>query len=273
MSKLTLFLLCLLPSALVFGNLGTWTLIDNFSSGNADAWTLSGTDSNTVSSGYKNVIPDPTDPSNMVLDFFTDGTFDSVSLRAYYTLPTVIPGTQEAATFFYRTYATGPDVNSAAGLSWHATPNNWDRYRSLVFVQSQSNRTDDPNLIYRDGGGNAPAWDTLETGTWYSIWQVIYPQTKTFDVYIQGGQWVDQTLVVAGAGMRDQHSENVDYQAVLLSNEGWASPHRLHNALFDDIYVDYTGVNLTVVPEPSHAALALGLLAVVALVVRRSRRA
>jgi hypothetical protein len=127
------------------------------------------------------------------------------------------------------------------------------------------------NLQARNEGG-APNQPTVGTGvvdTLYSVWMVFSDApgaSDTYDVYIEGGAFLTQTLIADDFGMRNDAADGESIDTLHLFNFN-DSPDNIY---YSNLFIDNTGENLTnPVPEPSAYAAIFGAIALAAGIIRR----
>lgn len=90
--------------------------------------------------------------------------------------------------------------------------------------------------------------EPLQGNVTYRFWWVIYYNLNAYDIYVQGGQWADQTLLGTGFyGFRSNPGEGqtVDQFLFALSAGSIASPKGRDFTYADNIAIDLAGENLT----------------------------
>jgi hypothetical protein len=110
------------------------------------------------------------------------------------------------------------------------------------------------NLVARDGrsGLNAyngskyePRYSDGEAQTWYKMWFVIDPFGLTYSIYIQGGEFTEQTLVADTYDWRnftDQPNRTFVWRTLGNDNTNTSNGEPNH---LDNLFVDLTGANLS----------------------------
>jgi len=204
----------------------------------------------------------------------------TVTQRAYKLFPQAIPLDSTAATLFFRVYRSGP-VNLSAGVTNNPSGGLFDLYKTQL--NAQHNLTPTDSFKVRD----ASAFDDLGAGsfaneTWYNVWQVINWSAKTYEIWIDAGNFGEPVLAQThildpngGAGdftfaFRNTLLDSNPLNAAIFTY-GNTTPALTGQFIIDDIYIDIAGANLNnPVPEPGTAILGgAGLLG---LLMRRRRK-
>ena len=93
--------------------------------------------------------------------------------------------------------------------------------------------------------------DAVQSNTWYKVWMVHHndsdfqgnPDAQTYDVYIEGGEWTEQSLVYEGAWYRNTEANIRSFQVTQATGAS-ASTLYGNSALFlRNLQIDYGGVN------------------------------
>lgn len=177
------------------------------------------------------VIVDPDDDTNQIFRF-APGTNNTVSK----TFSTAIQ-TGEVATLFFRFYvpAGGTRINQQIRL-----PNNqpirlkWDTDPS------------EPVLWLFGEDMNAPGQQQIEQSidrdTWYNFWMVIDNVNGTYRIYLQGGDFTEQTFVTVNNMGSDPNSHPFETGTLdAMTFIGWNNGPML----YDDFYLAFGGENLS----------------------------
>ncbi len=91
--------------------------------------------------------------------------------------------------------------------------------------------------------------DFIESATWYQIWMHVDNALDEFSLYVKGGKWEEQTLVYEGAIFRNEISISPMINFLIIQAAGnQTNPTSGQYVYWDNLYVDPTGLNLTV-PE------------------------
>lgn len=284
---------CLLLSlAHVASSHAAWSLVEDFESLSTGA--LSGQNGWTAGTNV-NVATDPATALNQV------GSMATASTTAWKTMGSITTGTATTYTRFrfenIDTLSTTTTNESAGfvGVSDATSPSAFTDFRTQMGVNPGFGDTiTRPFLLVSadEDGANPENINRFPVGqdvnpilpdVWYEAWTVMNNTTGEYQVYLQGGSYTTQTLVVSDVarltipigdpGARQESSYDFRNDGTLSTAANaikfFARTGVAHQApmYFDDIWYDASGTNLTAVPEPS--ATLLGLLGLGALLRRR----
>lgn len=109
-----------------------------------------------------------------------------------------------------------------------------DKYRQYSKVQN-----------YRTGKPARP----LQTSHWYKIWYVVNNNLvvdggQTYDVYLQGGEFSEQTLVFRSANFRMKREQPLAYFFATCNTGSHDKPYGNGGLAYDNIYMS-KGINLS----------------------------
>jgi len=231
-----------------------WLLLDDFADGNTTGWT-------TRFPGGTSVVSDAGNNVMQVVDNQQPG-----ANLVTFSLPTPVTG---QGTVFWRIYALDdPTTNIGWNLGKGTTLND----RNVTFGHDKPGAFEwfvwngSTQLEVTQTASFAPA-------TWYNLWMTFDAGAPdTFSVYVQGGAFATQTqLATSGPsttwGLRNTPVSSISHLMLTAASSDDAATAGLR---VDDIYIDTTGYNLAVVPEPSSLLLMVGGLG--AFLLRRMAR-
>ena len=258
-----------------------WTLIEDFEDGAFPVGTEI-TNSQPEFDGEHRITEDLLDPNNKVDRIVADvssgirnkGNF----LYMSFPLETAIQnGT--VATFYHRILVEGPEnefdadgpfgfFDTAYGFVDVPFDGSW-AYSDFE-VQLGYSILNDLNWTIRNADETgqyapwSPIWQNVnpltDLNVWYEIWVVIDRTSDTSDVYIKGGQFTEQTLAVENARFRNGGSTSPFEYFVMISHNGNEDTQAGYRGIdpwyLDDLYIDYTGENLST-PSGGSAGLVL----------------
>lgn len=287
-----LLLSLLIPVAFQSQASAAWTLVEDFQSltpgalNSQNGWTA-GTN--------VNVVVDPSVALNQV------GSMGNASTNAWKTMGSITTGTATTyARFRFENIdnlasTTTGESAGFVGVSDAATPSAFGNFRTQMGVNPAfGNTVTRPFMLVsvdEDGAGTENVnrfpvgqdVNPIQPDVWYQAWTVMNNTTGEYQVYLQGGSYTTQTLLLSDVarlsipigdpGARQESSYDFRNDGLLSTATDaikfFARTGVDHQAplYFDDIWYDASGTNLSAVPEPSSALL--GLLAFGALLRRR----
>ena len=230
---------------------GTFTLIDDFESGN-------------IFSGGS-TVSDPGAPpnvSNTVLG--TNNTGTTTASLGVNTVP--LTG---ISTLFFQMRVPEDNVDISFGLADDSGTGFGD-FVTQVFAVGEELR-----IREGDGGGSHSGHTVgvtpLPADTWYNVWTVLNPEGTvanpqgSYDVYVSTDPYGSPMLVASDHGFRATPTVALDRLMIIDGGSGDQS------ILIDNIFLDATQANLwnPAIPEPSRTLLLFAGLIVLAL--RRKR--
>jgi hypothetical protein len=185
------------------------------------------------------VAVDPTDPGNQVLRIDTVSRTENIYRTATIRNP-------DTGTLFFR-MRRGGKINASIGMTDVAVPGNqFGNYAA----QLNCNADGTGNLRVNDGG-TFRSVETFLPDTWYHVWMTIDNASDSYQVHLEGGSLTIPTLVAAGnqttfkfrnsGGATLVDNDLVNLLIMVTSSDGGHSGP----LLFDDLYLDPTGLNLT----------------------------
>lgn len=245
-----------------------------------------------------NVAADPASALNQV------GSMGDATTTAWKTMGTIT--TTGTATTYTRFRFENIDSDGSTktgesagfvGVSDAATPSAFGDFRTQMGVNPAFGDavTRPFMLVSADEDGASPEninrfpvgqdVNPIQPDVWYQAWTVLNNSTGEYQVYLQGGAYTTQTLVISNVGRlgipigdpgaRQESSYNFRGASSLNTATDaikfFARTGLDHQAplYFDDIWYDASGTNLSAVPEPSASATLIGLLGLGALLRHR----
>lgn len=248
-----------------------WLLIDNFERSELDGWSLADTQNQTkprvenpqitevrAESGNRYLIKKPA----------RDGLVGNRKALTYKQLPIPVE-VGETATFYTRIMVEKFPNNHAFGISnlspveiakagynaFEPTLRVTDKAESngfkndgtlMVKIDSEDKYRQYSNIQnYAQGTSAQP----LVEGVWYQIWWVVNNASlaqggQSYDVYVQGGEFTEQTLVYKGADFRMKRELPLIYFFANCNTGPHKKPYGNGGLAYDDLYMS-SGVNLT----------------------------
>ena len=288
-----LLLSLLIPVAFQSQASAAWTLVENFQSLSTGA--LNGQNGWTAETNV-NVVADPAATLNQV------GSMGNANTNAWKTMGSINTGT--ATTYARFRFENIDNLASTftgesagfVGVSDVANPSVFGNFRTQMGVNPRFGDTVTRPfmLVSIDDDGAGPEGinrfpvgqdvNPIQSDVWYQAWTVMNNTTGEYQVYLQGGSYTTQTLLlsdvvrpsmsIGAPGARQESSYDFRNDGLLSTATDaikfFARTGVDHQAplYFDDIWYDPSGTNLSAVPEPS-SAVPLGLLALSALFLRR----
>lgn len=253
----------------------SWILVDDFEQKTLMGWQKADTDNNT--SPYIDQLQiTEIRQENHTLDTnhylikkpAADGIVGNRKALTIKTLPTPV-NVGETYTFYTRIWVERFPNNHAFGISnlspdevkvagynaFEPTLRVTDKFESNGFkndgtlmVKIDSDNKYQQYSKVQNTKENRPAKPML-TNTWYQIWYVVNNAVvaqggQTYDVYLQGGEFTEQTLVYKNATFRIKREQPL-LSFVANCNTGPAKqPYGNGGLAYDDIYMS-NGINLT----------------------------
>lgn len=251
---------------------GEWTLIEDFEDGEFPTDTVVTNSKPDIYDGEHRITQDPLDPDNMadriVADVSSGVRNDGNFLDFHFPLETPIAD-GSVVTFYHRIMLEGPvDANDADGpfgffdVSYGFVDVEFDGSWSYSDFEAQLGYSTQVNLNWTirnaDETGQLAPWTPIfanrnpleDLNVWYEIWVVIDHAADVSDVYIKGGpQFPEQTKVVEDARFRNGGSTDPLGYFVMKSHNGNEETNAGYRGIdpwyLDDLYIDYTGENLS----------------------------
>lgn len=268
---LILIMLKILSGCSLISADSTWLLVDDFETKNLDDWQIADTQNNTSPFiDNPQVTQIRTQKSNhyLIKKPAKDGIVGNRKALSYIKLPKSV-NVGEVYTFHTRILVEsfpnnhafgisnlGPeDIESQAYNAFEPTLRVTDKYESngykndgtlMVKIDSDDKYRQYSNIQnYALNRSASP----LETKTWYNIWYIVNNKTlvnggQTYDVYIQGGEFREQTLVYKTANFRMKREMPLLYFFATTNTGPVKKPYGNGGLAYDDIYMAH-GINLS----------------------------
>ncbi len=238
-----------------------WLLIDDFESGTLNGWIKKDTRNDTSphlpnpqvtevrrSRSEKNhyLIKKPA-PEGII------GNRKALSFKA---LPTQV-AVGETYTFYSRFQVEYFPNNHVFGLS-NLSPkgieeNDYNAFEPSIRITDKTESNgfkNDGTLMVKKGKGydkihTADSSITampLKEGTWYQVWYVVNNAPKSeggqsYDVYVQGGEFITQTKVYSHADFRMKREQPLTYFLMNCNTGPEKNPYGNGGILYDDLYM------------------------------------
>ena len=188
--------------------------------------------------GSIEVVDDPFKAGNKVLKL-NPGTFANGTATNndwfYFPIPTNVSG---KATIYGRFAKAGEIVDIVWGTSSVADPLSYGDFSSIARVEL------DGILDYHDGSYTEVTNGATVASVWYEYWIVLNQPANTYDIWIKGGP-ATATKVVTGADYRLNSNDPQNRFVARMTTGDLVTPKATDATLWDDIYVDISGENVT----------------------------
>ncbi|MEI6894788.1 MAG: hypothetical protein V5789_09175 [Colwellia sp.] len=263
--------------------LSEWIVIDSFEQEALQGWIKADTQNNTkpftenpqitelrselqprISSvGNQNSDTPPLNNQYMIKKPAKDGLVGNRKALTYKALPTTVK-VGETYTFYSRINVEYFPNNHAFGIS-NQLPKDIERLGYDAFeptlrvtdkAESSGLKNDGALMVKVDGGysniqnfAKQRSAKPLIAGQWYEIWYVVNNSTvaeggQSYDVYIKGGEFAQQTLVYKKAQFRKKREQPLIYFLANCNTGPHKRPYGNGGLKYDDLYM-VKGVNLT----------------------------
>lgn len=240
--KTLLTLIACLPVAAI----ANWQVVNNFDSGTLDGINYYNTthSSQYDTVGVLDIVPRPFDGGGG-LSLATSAGFGLYNdFHVWMSIPPIPDGTD--GTLYLEFAQTDDAHNTTFGTIVNESPigetlERWGNYYALSRIQfSDFDIYDSP--FYETFGA-------VTSSTWYRIWMHIDSANDELNLYVQGGDWPEQTLVYEGAGFRNDFALDPMINFLIIQAAGnLTNPTSGGYVYWDNIHVDTTGLNLSI-PE------------------------
>jgi hypothetical protein len=238
-----------------------WQLIDDFEASNlSEKWRLVDPDNQTtpyIDNPQVTLIKGDKDNHYLLKKPANEGIVGNRKALTFRLLPTIV-GVGEVYTFFTRINVEYFPNNHSFGLSNLTDEgiinNNYDAFEPMLRVtdKAESDGSQNNGTLMVSTGFKQYARIThpltgqeampLKEGVWYSLWYVVNNAKsndggQSFDLYIRGGEFAQQTLVYQGARFRMGREQPLK-QFFMISNTGSKrDPYGNGGVLYDDLYM------------------------------------
>jgi hypothetical protein len=238
--KKTQLLAALLSLSVVSAAFAEFEAVHTFETGGTDGITF-GTSPIIADGGNGSitVIDDPYEAGNKVLELtpgvFANGTDTN---NTWFDLP--FPAITGKGTVYTRVAKKGDIVDIVIGTTHVAVPAAYGDFSSIFRIEA------DTIIDYHDGSYTEVAGSSTEAGKWYELWIVIDTPANTYDLWVKGGNvYPTATKIASGADFRSNSTDAQNRFYARMTAGSALSPKAIDNMLFDDIYVDLSGENIS----------------------------
>jgi hypothetical protein len=234
--KKLLSTLIIMPTIALIPLSAAWQLVENFESGNLDAWEIHLAQ---PESSYTWMIgPDTVDSTNNVA-YVSPGLNPDNRVCPQINLP-ITAGDGETLTLYFRIMSFGPNKDVNFGVT--DTPQeliaqSWGEFEAQLYIKNAGTGIGVRN------GSVVQDWDlTYSHNVWYEYWIVmrnnVGVEADTFDVYMRGGsEFPQQQLVAQAANFRNGTITGLTKFMLIAYYGSEASPLGADPVAFDDIHV------------------------------------
>jgi hypothetical protein len=258
--KYTILLMSL--AAFTLTSTADWVLLEDYEDGQFPAGYFNlNIEPDEDTSGGNFIVEDPldaTNKANLILGDTGEISLNNNYNIAVFPLPQEVPeGT--TATFYHRHMKGGYQHDVVWGLTGFPPPNpdfgGYYLFEELTVAIQYSSRYNynARNDTYYMGvdGANARIWPP-DLETWYHTWMVIDLASNTYDLYIQGGTYTEQTMVADNMLFKDTAlapgalTNPLTHMFVFAIVGNLTNPRGVDPFYLDDLYLDYSGENLSI---------------------------
>lgn len=273
MLKTLLFAILALTAHLSFAETqkSNWLLIDDFETPTLHGWSIADTQNDTnphVPNPQVTEIRGNGQNQYLIKKPAQDGVVGNRKALTFKALPTAVP-VGETYSFYARIQVETFPNNHAFGLSdlspdgikklaynaFEPTLRVTDKFESNGFKNDGTLMvkvdSDDKYRQYANiqDYANQRSAQPLKEGIWYQIWYVVNNATvndggQTYDVYVKGGEFEQQTLVYKGADFRMKRTQPLIYFVATTNTGSHKKPYGNGGLRYDDLYMSQ-GTNLT----------------------------
>ena len=246
-----------------------WLAIDNFEQSSLKGWTKADTKNNTKPFTENPQVTELREDTLLVGNHYLikkpakDGLVGNRKALTYKALPTTV-NVGETYTFFSRISVEYFPNNHAFGIS-NQLPKDieklgYDAFEPTLRVtdkaESSGLKNDGALMVKVDGGysnvqnfAEQRSAKPMVPGDWYDIWMVVNNSTvaeggQSYDVYVKGGEFYEQTLVFKNAQFRMKREQPLISYLMNCNTGPHKKPYGNGGLQYDDLYM-VKGINLT----------------------------
>jgi len=207
-----------------------WTVLDDMEDSAFPAWTLT-----EFEDSYGKLLDriDPEDSTNQVLFIYAETSTLGYTSAVLPLKDPIADG--ETGTIYLRYYESNDareymfgfsDVEITPDGEGFSAPRNWTDFEGSVRMSPFDTRIDvrDGDAYAHTSADDGLSNAIISSGTWYDIWIVVYNETGTaFDeyaVYIQGGDYTEQTLLKVEVNTGTEENPVSDYFDTIIFRNG-----------------------------------------------------
>lgn len=272
---LALPIIILLAACSITPKTASWILVDDFEQKSLTGWQKADTDNNTAPHIAEPQITEVRLEANgmetnhyLIKKPAADGIVGNRKALTFKALPTSV-NVGEIYTFYTRIMVEYFPNNHVFGVS-NLTPSEIKEAGYNAFepslrvtdkLESNGFKNDGTLMVKIDSDNKYQQYSKVHnakenrsakpmlTHTWYQIWYVVNNSAvakggQSYDVYLQGGEFAEQTLVYKNAAFRMKREQPL-ISFVANCNTGPATqPYGNGGLAYDDIYMS-KGINLT----------------------------
>lgn len=207
-----------------------WTLLEDF-----DSLTVGPIDGQNGWSGTNNprVQTDPVDSGNQML------LMDEPETRTYKSLPSEIPDSSAGSSLFFR-LRREDSIDGFGGLSDVTMPDVWGDYEAQF-----GGRSEHASLFsIRDDNNFVTSNSLFNSHRWYCVWIIVNNSADSYEIYVQGDQFEEQTQIQTGSGQSTFKFRNGGSESIKTFYGRMASTFD-GVTMIDDVYVSPEKINLS----------------------------
>lgn len=246
MKHLSLNLLCLGILPLLVS--AEWQLVKDFNDGSFDGINTLDTNhsENFDTTGIIDLVPRPFDDQGgrSLATSAGFGLFNDFHI--WIDIPPIADGSD--GTVYFEFAQSDQSNNTAFGTTnvqeigdplWR-----WGIYSALARTNFGSF-----DVFDQEDLGRQPGYEnvgTMAAGTWYKLWFHVDNFNDMLSVWVQGGEWEEQTLVYSEALFRNFISVDDQIKFLIIQAAGnQQNPTSGQYVYWDNLFVDTTGLNLS----------------------------